>query len=154
MLRAEGLVVVYTTSDPRDAFNLGDEVLLLDRHALVQVGSPLQVYQSPACSAAADLMSDPGINRWRRDEILCAVRPEHLEVRPPRADDVVFSSELLSMETNGSQTYLHCLVEAEHWVATIDAPLATLSLPQVGERLELVARSDAVLRFPGERRDD
>ena len=148
MLQAEGLVVVYTTSDPRDAFNLGDEVLLLDNHALVQVGPPLDVYQSPLCSAAADLMSDPGINSFRRDDLLCGVRPEHLEVRPSRADDVVFSSELLSVETNGSETYVHCLVEAERWVARIDAPLAKLSLPRVGERLELVARADAVLTFP------
>ncbi len=154
MLQAEDLVVVYTTCDPRDAFNLGDAVLLLDKHALVQAGAPLEVYRSPLCSVAADLMSDPGINCWRSKDVLHGVRPEHLDVRRAGADDVVFPAELLSVETNGSETYLHCQVEGAHWVAKVDALLVGQSLQRVGERLELFAAADSVLTFPGELRVD
>jgi glycerol transport system ATP-binding protein len=152
MLQDRDLVVVYTTSDPRDAFNLGDEVLLLNDHALVQAGAPLAVYQSPLSSVAADLMSDPGINCWYRDDVLRGVRPEHLDLHSRGAADVVFSAELLSVETNGSETYLHCRFEGAHWVARVDGLIAGQRLPQAGARVELFATADAVLTFPGEQR--
>jgi len=152
MLQGSDLVVVYTTSDPRDAFNLGAEVLLLDDHALVQAGAPLEVYQAPRGSVAADLMSDPGINCWYRDSVLHAVRPEHLDLRTPAADDLAFSGELQAVETNGSETYLHCRVEGEHWVARIEGLLVGQRLPRAGEHVELVGAADSVVRFPGEAR--
>lgn len=150
MLRATDLIVLYTTSDPRDAFNLGDEVLLLNDHQLVQSGVPLAVYQAPQSSVAADLMSDPGLNSWYRDGVLRGVRPEHLEVRSDSADDVVFAAVVLGVETNGSETYLHCRVEGEHWVARVDGLLAGPQALRPGETIELFATADAVLTFPGE----
>ena len=65
MLTDGELTVVYTTSDPRDAFNLGDEVVLLEEGRILQSGPPLAVYRAPASEAAANLMSDPGVNRCR-----------------------------------------------------------------------------------------
>lgn len=150
LLRREELIVVYTTSDPRDAFNLADEVLLLDQHVLLQAGAPVDVYRRPACSAAADLMSDPGINCWRHDAVLHGVRPEHLRVAAAGPGDFAFQAELLSVETNGSQTFLHCRVEGRHWVARVDGLLAGEHAPRPGEAVELFATADAVLRFPGE----
>jgi len=150
MLKRRNLMVVYTTSDPRDAFNLGDEVWLLADHALIQAGAPLDVYQRPQTAVAADLMSDPGINLWRQHGVLHGVRPEHLGVHAGHADDVEFAAEYLSRETNGSQTYLHCRVEARHWVARIDGLLGARQLPAAGQRLALFAPAGAVLRFPGE----
>jgi len=150
LLRAEDLVVVYTTSDPRDAFNLADEVLLLDQHALLQAGAPVEVYRHPSCLAAADLMSDPGINCWHRDDVLHGVRPEQLSVVAAGPDDLAFQAELLSLETNGSQTFLHCRVDVQHWVARVDGLLLGEGAPRVGETVELFATADAVLRFPEE----
>jgi glycerol transport system ATP-binding protein len=152
MLQAQDLMVIYTTSDPRDAFNLGDEVLLLHDHTLVQAGAPVEVYQTPVSAVAADLMSDPGINRWTRGDVLHGVRPEHLEMRSRAVDDVMFAAELLSLETNGSETYLHCRVEGAHWVARIEGlPGAGRGL-RAGESVQLFATADAVLTFPGEAR--
>jgi glycerol transport system ATP-binding protein len=62
LLQQSDTTVIYTTTDPKDAFALGDQVLLLDAQSKLQTGTPLQVYQRPIDYVAADLMSDPGVN--------------------------------------------------------------------------------------------
>lgn len=144
MLRAEHLTVIYTTSDPRDAFNLGDEVVLLEDRRILQAGPPVAVYERPVSAAAADLMSDPGINRFADGGELCAVRPEHLCLGPGEGGRRAFSMVVLSVETNGSETYLHGSVGQEHWVAR----LSGLHRIEAGEQVALNVPHDAVLTFP------
>ena len=86
LLLDEDPVVIYTTSDPRDAFILADEVVLLDERDKIQSGTPLEVYREPVSVRAADLMSNPGLNRLATGE---AVRPEHLSVTRRSAGDFV-----------------------------------------------------------------
>lgn len=120
LLHTSDLCVIYTTSDPRDAFALGDSVLLLADHALLQSGRPLEVYQQPASPAAADLMSDPGVNRLQTGSLVQVVRPEHLHLQQTDTDDVTFDVIVSGFETNGSETFLHCTVQGVDWVARLD----------------------------------
>ena len=86
LLQQTDTTVIYTTTDPKDAFALGDQVLLLDDHCKLQAGSPLEVYQRPVGFIAADLMSDPGVNAFVTPATLvaaarhAAVRPEHVHL--------------------------------------------------------------------------
>ena len=82
LLKALDLAVIYTSSDPRDAFALADELLLMADYGVLQSGSPLEVYRAPVSLAAADLMSDPRANRLPNGEGV--LRPEHLYLEPPR----------------------------------------------------------------------
>ena len=143
LLRDTRLTVIYTTSDPRDAFALGDELLLLADSSAVQSGTPLEVYQQPHSPAAVDLMSDPGANRLRVGQQLRLVRPEHLYLERGTDGDQEFSARLLSLETNGSETFLHCEVEGAHWVARLDG-LVELA-PQTN--FNLFAAADSVFEF-------
>ncbi len=147
MLQEEGLTVVYTTSDPRDAFNLGDTVLLLEDHRLLQSGAPLEVYERPVSPAAADLMSDPGVNRFRDGETIGVVRPEQLTLEAPPVPSRAFTLSVLSVETNGSETYLHGRVEPgaddDHWVAKLQG----LHRIDAGARVTLHAPVESVLGF-------
>ncbi len=145
MLHAESLTVIYTSSDPRDAFNLGDQVLLLEDHRLLQSGPPLDVYERPASPAAAELMSDPGVNRFVDGATTRIVRPEHLALTPPAAPGLAFRMAVLSVETNGSETYLHGTVRDDHWVAKLKG----LHRIDAGETVTLHATEEAVLRFDG-----
>jgi glycerol transport system ATP-binding protein len=119
LLRAEDVIVVYTTSDPRDAFSLADEVLLLRNGVVLQTGTPLSVYERPVSLEAAELMSDPGVNRLRTPGGWCAVRPEHLRFEPFDPAGPRFDMRVLGVETNASETYLHGVVDGEHWVAKV-----------------------------------
>ena len=116
IVQSDGLTVLYLTSDPKDAFTLGDEVLLLQDRAKLQSGTPLAVYNAPVSAAAADLMSDPGVNRLG-EQIL--VRPEHLRLAPSADGDAVFEAEVNSVETSGAETFLHCRVGGVDWVARL-----------------------------------
>lgn len=143
MLHGEGLTVIYTTSDPRDAFNLGDAVVLLDAGRIVQSGTPLAVYERPRSVTAANLMSDPGVNRFYDGAVACAVRPEHLSLEPPESARA-FCFAVLGVETNGSETYLHGTVADQHWVAK----LAGLHRVSLGATVTVHASHAALLRFP------
>ena len=140
LLLREGIVVVYTTSDPRDAFNLGDEVVLLDAHEKLQCGTTLDVYRQPVSTRAADLMSNPCVNLLESGE---AIRPEHLSLQRRTADDLCFKGELEAVETSGAETWLRCRVDGHDWVARLSG---MFELPN-GEPLYLYARAGDLLRF-------
>lgn len=119
LLKATSTVVVYTSSDPRDAFNLGDHLLLLAEGQKIQSGAPLDVYKNPGCINAMALLADPDINRFYRDDALYAVRPEHLKVTtvdalPP--EYVGFDMQVTAYETNGDESFVHGKVDGMNWV--------------------------------------
>ncbi len=147
LLSTGELVVVYTTSDPKDAFKLGDHVLLLDDHRLLQSGAPLDVYRNPATITTADLMSDPGVNVVDSDT---ALRPEHITLHRREASDLVFESVLVGLETNGSESFLHCRWGERDWVVKLRG-MVDIAL---GTGLELFAHQADVLRFGGARGGD
>ena len=140
MLLEQRPIVVYTTSDPRDAFNLADEVVLLDEREKLQSGSPLDVYRAPVSVRAADLMSNPGVNILDTGE---ALRPEHLFVNRRGPNDLCFEGELESLETSGAETWLHCRVGGRHWVARLSG---MFHLP-LGAGVRLYADTADLLRF-------
>lgn len=143
LLHDQQLTVIYTSSDPRDAFAMGDEVVLLADHALVQAGEPLDVYSRPCSPVAADLMSDPGVNRQQFDGHLQLVRPEHLHLAPDDKRDHAFAAVVMSRETNGSETFLHCEVGGAHWVARLDGLVDVAD----NESITLYAAAQSVLEF-------
>ena len=140
LLSSGELVVVYTTSDPKDAFKLGDHVLLLDDYQVLQSGSPLDVYRDPESLESADLMSDPGVNVIDANS---ALRPEHITLERRSPTDLAFEGELVGIETNGSETFLHCRRDAHIWVAK----LAGMVHMQLGTMLPLFAHLEDVLQF-------
>lgn len=147
LLSSGELVVVYTTSDPQDAFKLGDEVLLLDAHRVLQGGPPLEVYREPKTLAIADLMSDPGVNVVDANT---ALRPEHLALERRAATDIEFQTELVGLETNGSETFLHCQRDARVWVVKLQG-MVDIAL---GTACALFAHPADVLRFGESRGGD
>ena len=120
LLVQERLTVIYTTTDPADAFSLATDVLLFADHSMLQAGTPLDVYQRPCSLAAAALMSEPTVNRVTRQGSVCAIRPEHVRLVPPSVDAAEpFSLLVEEVETNGGHTFVHGSVEAEPWVVKL-----------------------------------
>ena len=142
LLLDEDPVVIYTTSDPRDAFNLADEVVLLDEREKIQSGTPLKVYREPVSVHAADLMSNPGVNRLATGE---AVRPEHLSVTRRSPGDLCFSGTLEGLETSGAETWLRCRTGDGDWVARLPGMFHR----PLGATVRLYAHAGDLLRFNG-----
>ncbi len=147
LLVASRTTVVYTSSDPREVFNVADEVLLLKEGRLLQSGVPMLVYDQPASLDAMALLSDPQVNRFERDGVAHGVRPEHLDVMPDEDDreGYVFAMRVTAAETNGVQTYVHGDVEAASWVVSLPGVRSVAP----GSELTLRARPADVVRFAG-----
>ena len=151
LLQQSGTSVIYTSTDPKDAFALGDEVLLLDEHTKLQSGKPLDVYRDPQSYAAADLMSDPGVNPFITKASLvaaarkAAVRPEHvyLASAPPRGEVSEFQMDVWGLETSGDETFIHGSVEDSPWVVRCSGMAHVVP----GQRLPILVRNDDIMRF-------
>ncbi|MGI9326678.1 MAG: ABC transporter ATP-binding protein [Pseudomonadales bacterium] len=117
LLTEEGVTLIYTSTDPKDALLLADQVLLLEDHQVLQIGSAETVYLNPVSEAAAHLLSDPGVNRV--NDVGLLVRPEHLYLQAPDVEFESYSLDVEAVETNGSQTYLHGRYEQREWIAKL-----------------------------------
>ena len=151
LLQQSGTTVIYTSTDPKDAFALGDEVVLLDEHTKLQSGTPLEVYRHPQSFVAADLMSDPGVNPFTTKATMvaaarqAAVRPEHvyLASSPPAGEVSEFQMQVLGLETSGDETFIHGAVETKRWVVRCPGMVQV----SAGQTLPVIVRNDDIMRF-------
>lgn len=140
LLRSTGTTVVFASSDCRDAFALGDTVVLLADQQVLQSGQPLSVYRDPVSLAAADLMSEPAANWHSNGSGLEVIRPEHMllagsDLAGFPGDPLRYSLKVEAIETNGSHTFVQgALVQgglsspsaasvAPRWVARLNGML-------------------------------
>lgn len=57
-----GTTILYVTHDFREALGLSDHILVLRKGNIEQIGSPQEIYGSPASDFVARLVGDPPIN--------------------------------------------------------------------------------------------
>ena len=62
LLRVRSTTVVYATTEPQEALQLGGNVVVMEAGRVVQSGSTLEVFHRPATLAAARAFSDPPLN--------------------------------------------------------------------------------------------
>lgn len=144
LLVAEGLTVIYTTTDPLDAFAMAHEVVLMEDHGFVQSGPPLEVYRQPRSFTAAALMSEPTVNALSEGQAVAAVRPEHVRLSRP-GDDAARQLRLLveEVETNGAHTFIHGLVGRDGWIVKVDGMVRV----DIDRTLPVWVREADILRF-------
>jgi glycerol transport system ATP-binding protein len=149
LLQASNTVVIYTSSDPRDAFSLGDQLVLLAKGEKIQAGSPISVYRDPASMVAMELLADPAVNRFEYGGAMCAVRPEHVSVSNEISESsetnqrLRFSMLVSGSETSGDESFVHGRVDEHEWVVRARGMLQV----SPGQQLNLLAREQDVVRF-------
>ena len=124
LLAEQGTMVIYATSSPREAFAMGNEILLLANQQKLQAGPILDLYQNPISKEAADLFSEPSVNLIPANSgqishaQLTAVRPEHVRITNEISSDeeTHFKFTVRATETTGDETILHGKVEDVDWV--------------------------------------
>lgn len=155
--------VVYATTEPQEALQLGDETLVLDAGRLVQQGKTLEIFRRPATLAAARAFSDPPLNEIRaqidlsagmaivRNDLrlplaegaLSALRCHSgdviLGIRAhqfsigPEAGTASIAGRIDLAEISGSETYVH----VSHDDLSLVAQLPGVHELTIGERLTL-----------------
>lgn len=69
LLKGQNATVIYVTQDYKEAMALGHRIAVMNAHGIRQIGTPEEIYQTPATTDIARLFGDPVIN-------LLEVRPE------------------------------------------------------------------------------
>ncbi len=148
--RRVGATMVYVTHDQVEALTLGDRVAVLDAGELRQVGTPDEVFSSPANRFVAGFLGSPAMNflaasvvdgELRSGPLVfpappapaaleLGVRPEHVRL----ADGGDARVELV--ELAGSEAYVHLAANGGRLVARVPAG----ERPQPGAELRVTAR--------------
>ena len=110
--RSTGIAFLFVTHDQEEALALGDRIAVLNGGRIVQVGTPQEIYESPATRFVADFIGETNLlpieydetgtlmvaGQWKLDiaeipgptravladvaEVMLAVRPERVRIDP------------------------------------------------------------------------
>ncbi|MDN6429256.1 MAG: sugar ABC transporter ATP-binding protein, partial [Propionibacterium sp.] len=133
--RELGVTTVYVTHDQTEALTMGDRIAVLSDGILQQVGTPAEMYDTPANSFVAGFIGSPAMNlgKFKVDgnfatldtakvklspatvaaltpadngEIIIGFRPEGLELVGPEVEDTI-PIEVDFVEELGSDAYIY-----------------------------------------------
>ncbi|MDA9667385.1 ABC transporter ATP-binding protein [Candidatus Pelagibacter sp.] len=124
---SEESIVVFSTTDPREAMELNGEVIVLDEGRVLQVGSAKEIFENPRTLKVAEISNDPPMNILKADIVSNQIMFEGIGIDIPnhlskiknknfnlgiRACDIQlnekgFEFEVELAEISGSETLLH-----------------------------------------------
>jgi glycerol transport system ATP-binding protein len=121
LFRNERTTIVYATTEPQEALQLGGNTAILDAGKLLQVGPTFDIFLRPTSLAAARAFSDPPLNMLHPDSIplpasfgrppsnglQLGIRAHHIRVQRHRDTDIAIGGKVDLAEISGSDTYLH-----------------------------------------------
>ncbi|EAU39686.1 ABC transporter ATP-binding protein [Fulvimarina pelagi HTCC2506] len=137
-----GATTLYVTHDQIEAMTMADIIVLLDKGAIVQVGTPDEVYEKPNSVYVADFIGSPSMNffdgeieadgeevRFRAANLSIPLEARYrgqagksvkLGVRPNDlhfAADGAFKGEVILSETTGAEVQIHVRIRDSDVVA-------------------------------------
>jgi sn-glycerol 3-phosphate transport system ATP-binding protein len=163
---------IYVTHDQVEAMTLGDRICVMQGGELQQVGTPQEVYDTPATSFVAGFIGSPAMNLVPapvvdgkavlggfsiaavppgHDEVVVGIRPECLRIGAPGHEGVAVTVDF--HEPLGSHVLVHALVgdaplePADDARPTLVVQAGTDVRPAPGERLTLRAAPEHIYLF-------
>jgi sn-glycerol 3-phosphate transport system ATP-binding protein len=162
---------IYVTHDQVEAMTLADRICVMNAGELQQVGTPQEVYDTPANAFVAGFMGSPAMNLLRvkvvdgyallgeakvarlprgHDEVIVGIRPEACEVGPPSGAGI--SARVDFHEPLGSHVLVHAVVDDAvsdpiNDSGTMVIQAAPHLRPAPGERLSLTVEPGRVFVF-------
>src|ERR671915_861416 len=105
-----GVTFVYVTHDQEEALAMSDRVAVMNAGRIEQVGTPREIYDTPASPFVADFIGET--NFVERDGTTVAVRPERVQLRrDPHGADGELAGEVVTTMVIGPA--VQCLVRAD-----------------------------------------
>jgi multiple sugar transport system ATP-binding protein len=102
--------MVYVTHDQVEAMTMADRIVVLDKGAVAQIGSPLELYNKPNGLFVASFIGSPTMNliggesAAKRGAATIGVRPEHTDVSTSAGE---WPARVRVAEHLGSETFVH-----------------------------------------------
>ena len=124
---SEESIVIFSTTDPKEAMELNGEVIVLDEGKVLQVGPAKEIFENPKTLKVAEISNDPPMNILQANIDSNKIKFEEIEVDVPnhlnnvkdknfnlgiRASNIELSDngfefEVELAEISGSETLLH-----------------------------------------------
>jgi putative spermidine/putrescine transport system ATP-binding protein len=165
LLRALGITTIYVTHDQSEAMELGDRIVVMQKGAIAQVGTPRDIYFTPRNRFVAEFIGAANI-------IECAIENGHLVlpggrqpirsvVNPALAVAMIRPETIAVVEAgaaplSGTIDSVSFVGDRQRLVVsgvsdkllTVDAPNTVLA--RAGERIGLLIAPEAVRLLPRE----
>ncbi|ODT79149.1 MAG: sugar ABC transporter ATP-binding protein [Pelagibacterium sp. SCN 64-44] len=141
-----GTTMVYVTHDQVEAMTLADRIVVLNAGRIEQVGTPMELYETPSSLFVAGFIGSPKMNFLTGEQAAAlgghtiGVRPEHLEI----VADGPWHGIVAQSENLGSDTYVHAeLTDGTLVIARAPGK----SVFERGSAISLSAQAGNVYRF-------
>ncbi|PIE08071.1 MAG: sugar ABC transporter ATP-binding protein [Rhodobacterales bacterium] len=113
-----GTTMIYVTHDQVEAMTMADKIVVLQAGVIEQVGSPLELYQTPRNRFVASFIGSPKMNiidgpeAARHNAAAIGIRPEHIGIG---GESGTWKGTVGVSEHLGSDTFFHvqCAVSRE-----------------------------------------
>ena len=114
---------IYVTHDQAEAMTLADKLVVMRDGKIEQVGTPAEIYDRPVNPFVAGFFGSLPINFFEKDGVLCAIRPEHIEVKvlKDRVPDGWQKAKILREELLGATKALYLQAGEQTVIASVDA---------------------------------
>jgi multiple sugar transport system ATP-binding protein len=117
---------IYVTHDQVEAMTMGDRIAVMNLGALQQVGTPEQLYETPANLFVASFIGSPPMNLVPATAIgvgggdrVAGFRPEHIQIGKGAADRVDFRGTVDVVEYLGDEQLVHISLAGNPVVAKL-----------------------------------
>jgi len=116
--------MIYVTHDQVEAMTMADKIVVLNEGVIEQIGSPLELYDSPSNLFVARFIGSPmmniveGTEAKRAGASFLGIRPEHLSLS---SDSGQWSGTVGASEHLGSDTFVRVNVDGMKETLTIRA---------------------------------
>jgi putative spermidine/putrescine transport system ATP-binding protein len=140
LLRALGITTIYVTHDQSEAMELGDRIVVMQKGAIAQIGTPREIYFKPRNRFVAEFIGAANI-------IEAPVENGHLVLPGVEAGNAPLSGAIDSVSFIGDRQRM-VVSGASGKFLTVDAPNTITA--KAGERIGLLIAPDAVRLLPPE----
>ncbi|MBM7329858.1 TOBE domain-containing protein, partial [Agrobacterium sp. S2] len=144
--------MIYVTHDQVEAMTLADRICVLRDGRVEQIGTPLELYESPVNTFVAGFIGSPKMNflagKYAESEgaKTIGVRPEHITIA---SDGSGWSGEIVHSEMLGSDSYIYVEIGAGEPVVVREEGVTGR---KAGEHITIVPDTAQIHRFDAEGR--
>jgi multiple sugar transport system ATP-binding protein len=113
--RQLGVTTLYVTHDQIEAMGMGDRVAVMSGGRVRQLGTPQELYRTPADTFVATFLGSPPMNLVEKDTCILGFHPEHIlpaEVHHEVRDPMHIAFQVTRVEYLGSERFLYGLVDS------------------------------------------
>ena len=139
--------MIYVTHDQTEAMTLADKIVVMKDGAIMQVGTPQEIYDRPANPFVAEFFGSLPINLIRRNGVLYGIRPENIEIinlydESISKDDEWLKAKIIRQELLGAQKVLYLKLGKEDLTVSVDNNIIIKS-PEIMVKIEM----DKIITF-------